>query len=301
MTVVGRVLSAGLATVQDGGRRGYAAVGVPVSGAWHRQRYLLASSLLGPAEVDRRPAVEILDGTFSMSVEAVAVVAVVGPARLTVGGHRAATGTALAVDPGVQVTVGADGPGPTYLVISGWRPPATLGSVATDTFSRLGGRPLMLGDVLVGTEEPEAFARVGAFHRLIEDASGPFRLIPTGVCAMDDIVTARWAVESTARSGVRLRGGSVVALSSTPSAPMIPGAVQVTPSGEAIILGPDGGLTGGYPVAGVIATVDRDRMSLLAPGDAVTFAEIDPVAAAGLRAEQRRRLATSLAHPAALH
>ena len=35
----------GIALVQDGGRHGFAQVGVPTSGVWHRERYLLAVAL----------------------------------------------------------------------------------------------------------------------------------------------------------------------------------------------------------------------------------------------------------------
>ena len=79
------------------------------------------------------------------------------------------------------------------------------------------------------------------------------------------------------------------------SAPMVVGAIQLTPSGEAIILGPDGGLTGGYPVVGVVATVDLDRVCLLRPGDRVRFRVVgvdDAALAHGQRAERLGRSLT---------
>ena len=63
---------------------------------------------------------------------------------------------------------------------------------------------------------------------------------------------------------------------------MVVGAIQVTPAGEAIILGPDGGLTGGYPVIGVVITADLDRVSGLVPQERVRleFVPVERAAAA---------------------
>jgi len=77
-----------------------------------------------------------------------------------------------------------------------------------------------------------------------------------------------------------------------PSGPMVEGAVQCTPAGELIILGPDGGVTGGYPVVGVIATADVDRVSEVQIDTDILFIPVDiPTAMAahrdGAEAEQR--------------
>jgi allophanate hydrolase subunit 2 len=73
------------------------------------------------------------------------------------------------------------------------------------------------------------------------------------------------------RVGVRLDGPALRRRRERelPSEPMLPGAVQVPPDGRPIVFGPDGPVTGGYPV---IAVVDNlDRVAQLRPGDALTF------------------------------
>lgn len=299
MTPIASVRSVGWATVQDGGRRGFTHVGVPVSGAWHRERYLLAASLIGAG--DRQPAIELLAGSLTLAFTQATVVAVCGPARVFVDGGRGATGAVLAVAVGSEVSIAPDGRGPVYVVIDGWRPTALLGSVSTDTFSRLGGAVLAAGDVLSGDPDPTVRDRVGAFHRPRPDPTGPLRMVADDVSSDLDLLSVRWTVLSSARSGVRLAGARAGASGVTPSAPMLPGAVQVTPAGEAFILGPDGGLTGGYPVIGVVATVDRDRVSLLAAGDSVQFRAVTVVDAAAAHADQARRLASAVTHPGQLH
>ena len=131
---------------------------------------------------------------------------------------------------------------------------------------------------------------VGTFHRSLPEPVGPVRIVEAGSPLLGPVVEQDWHVEATARSGVRLSGAVLPASATVASAPMVPGAVQLTPAGEAIVLGPDGGVTGGYPVVGVVATVDLDRISLLRPGDAVSWRTVDVRAAADACADRRARL-----------
>lgn len=297
MSVLATVRTPGLSTIQDGGRPGFTSVGVPTSGALHGVRYLIATALLSGEPDPRRPAVELLDGTLALDVVASTVLAVVGPAAISVDGRRQAEGTAVRVHAGAAVEVVHAGPGPAYVVLDGWVPPLTLGSAATDTFSRIGGGALHPGDVLRGEPTSRGVTRVGAFHRAIAAPTGPIRVTEAGHRALRAFAHATWTVASVARSGARLVGGPVPASGSVPSMPLVPGAIQVTPSGEAVVLGPDGGLTGGYPVVGVVATVDLDRLSLLRPGDAVTFRTITVDEGAAARRDQVAIVRRAVAHP----
>lgn len=298
---LGRVHHAGLATVQDGGRYGYEQVGVPAAGALHRARYLLASALLRGEPDASVPAVEILAGRFALSAETDLVLAVVGPAAVHVAGRPAAVGTVIEVATGVEVMVTPQGRGPVYLVVDGWQAARILGSASYDSFSSLGGRPLAPGDVLRGSLSGTGRDRVGSFHRPLPAQGGPLRVVAASRSGDETLLGRTWTVSTVARSGTRLGGGSTGRAAGGASMPVLPGAVQVTPSGEAIILGPDGGLTGGYPVPGVVITADLDRISLLRPGDPVTFAEVSVSQAAGLHTDARRSVSRSLAHPADLH
>jgi allophanate hydrolase subunit 2 len=75
------------------------------------------------------------------------------------------------------------------------------------------------------------------------------------------------------RVGTRLTGPRLIGADdpTAVSRPMVRGAIQVPPSGEPIVLGPDHPTTGGYPV---IATVSRAHLGSLAarrPGTLVHF------------------------------
>lgn len=285
-TALATVIRAGLATVQDGGRHGHADVGVPVAGALHRERYLQATALVHGAPDPTSPAIEVLQGVLTLRTHTASVACVVGPATWSLDGHRAAVGTTVVVPADAELALAHHGPGPAYLAIAGWRPPVTLGSASTDTFSRLGGAVLGPGLVLAGDPAVPGVPHVGSFLRALPDPSGPLRVVDAGHPGMAGMVGEPWRVVDVSRSGVRLRGPRLPAAGTVPSAPMLPGAIQLTPSGEAIILGPDGGLTGGYPVVGVVATVDLDRVSLLAAGDVVGFRRVDVAEAVRARAER---------------
>jgi biotin-dependent carboxylase-like uncharacterized protein len=74
------------------------------------------------------------------------------------------------------------------------------------------------------------------------------------------------------RVGIRLTGEVLdYAKGEIASQAVLPGAIQVPPSGQPIILGWDGPVTGGYPViAGVIAA-DLPRLAQFGPGDSLRF------------------------------
>lgn len=296
MTVLATVVEVGVATVQDSGRGGYQRIGVPVAGAWHRLRYESACRLLHDTVDAGMPAVELLAGSLQLRFSADAAVAAVGSATLTIDNRPVATGTVVHVHPGELLALEAEGP--TYLTVSGWSEAHTLGSCSTDTFSGLGGRVLAVGDELRGEPVEDLADRVGTFQRSVPDALGPIRVVAFRQSMASDFFTRRWIVQRRSRSGIRLRSaGWAGPAGSVDSMPVLPGTVQVTPDGEAIVLGPDGGLTGGYPVVGVVASADLDRLSLVRDDESLAFALTDAPTARAAWATRQRRLLKSFANP----
>jgi allophanate hydrolase subunit 2 len=291
------VRASGLATVQDGGRWGWTDIGVPVAGALHRARYLVATGLLVGNADDTCPTIELLAGRLVLDVEVATAMCVVGPANVDITGQDVPTGTVVATSPGAVVTVRHGAAGPVYVAIAGWRPRTVLGSCATDTFSGLGPRPLAAGDELAGS--PGGLERVGSFHRplaALDGSPAPLRVVGSAEPAL----ASPWTVVASSRSGVRLDGGSARGIGTASSAPLVAGALQLTPAGELIVIGRDGGVTGGYPVVGVIASCDLDRVSLLEPGDSVRFAPMGVDSAAERYERQERELRTCVVPPSAL-
>ena len=97
--------------------------------------------------------------------------------------------------------------------------------------------------------------------------------------ALAQLVGACWLVRPDSnRIGIRLAGpvlrrrpGAELSAAELPSEPTLPGAVQVPPDGQPIVLGPDAPVTGGYPVIAVVCSVDLDLLAQLRPGERVSF------------------------------
>lgn len=97
------------------------------------------------------------------------------------------------------------------------------------------------------------------------------RYLPTSECAgeLKGTVTPKFT-----RLGVRISSqlGSAVEL---PSEPICVGAIQHTPDGGMIIVGPDGPTIGGYPRLGTIIEADLHLVSRLAIGTQIRFVPVD--------------------------
>lgn len=106
-------------------------------------------------------------------------------------------------------------------------------------------------------------------------AEGPLKLLPgpaSSLVTMADLTAAKWTVSlDSDRVGIRCQGPVIGDGRELPSEPACLGAVQLTPSGTLLIVGPDGPTLGGYPKIGVVATVDHDRLAQLRPGAPIRF------------------------------
>jgi len=298
---------AGLVTAQDLGRMGFTDIGVPVSGAWHRARHRWAVALVHGDTEDAHPpypTLEILSAGLSLTFQEPQVIAIVGSADVRIDGGHAATGVALQIAANSKLDIDHRGPGPVYLALSGWQPERTLRSASTDSFSHLGGlagdgTPVARGQTLLGQPDLST-EHVGSFLRSVEPATGSISIIASDTERAESFCKEAWRVEATARSGVRLSGPKLPSPQSIASMPVVPGAIQLTPNGTAIVLGPDGGLTGGYPVVGVVASAPMDRITDFAIGDNVRFAKVNQVSAAAEFAAREQRLASAIVRPDAL-
>lgn len=67
------------------------------------------------------------------------------------------------------------------------------------------------------------------------------------------------------RVGLRLPGAGPSHRVELVSEPSTPGAIQLTPGGDLIVLGPDGPTIGGYPVVGVVVSADFARLAHAGP------------------------------------
>jgi biotin-dependent carboxylase-like uncharacterized protein len=276
------VLATGpLATVQDRGRPGLAAMGVTRSGAADGASAGLANRLVGndPAAA----VVEVTAGGLRVRAGRALLIAVTGaPAPVTVDGRAAPFAGPVPLAAGQVLALGAPPLGlRTYLAVRGGIDvPPVLGSRSTDTLSGLGPEPLRPGDRLpvgrLAAEEPIVdVAPVGApsARPVLGLLAGPRRewLEPSAWAAL---TSQEWSVTADSnRVGLRLAGPRLARARADelPSEGLVPGAVQVPPDGAPVLFLVDHPVTGGYPVLGVVATADLPAAAQLRPGDVVRF------------------------------
>jgi KipI family sensor histidine kinase inhibitor len=299
--------------VQDGGRRGVAAAGVPRAGPADPLSFALSNALVGnPADAG---ALEITGGGTRLRARAVCHVAAAGAApELSLDGDGAPGGQVLPVGPGQTLAVRRLGRGcRTYLSVAGGIVgPHAFGSAATDELCRLGPGALGGGaTVWAGRWDPPLgdHLEAGAASELepgrpveLRVVAGPHpeRFRPDALAVLAGAVF-RVGPDSN-RVGVRLRapeGTPPLRRADQDAAELdsqcvVTGAVQVPPGGDPVVLLPDHATLGGYPVVAVVASADHGLLGQCAPGTAVRLVPISADDAERARRARRRALGSAV-------
>ena len=300
------VESAGLqTTVQDLGRPGFGPEGVSASGAADPVALRLGNLL-----VENQPGVAGLELTLvggSFVFPDGAVIALTGAdLGATVNGRPLEMWASHTLEPGTKLMFGATRNfARGYLAIAGGiQVDPFLGSASTHVLSGLGGfegRALRKGDRLrIGKASKKVRRR-----RITLAALYAFK--PRKVLRVTEGPQADWfseaakqvfyrdvfrVSEESDRVGLRLEG---TALDGSTAREMITegvslGAVQVTPSGQPIILFVEQQTTGGYPKIANIIAADLHRIGQLRPRAEIRFQRTSLAVARSLWIEQERLL-----------
>ncbi|MEZ0093340.1 biotin-dependent carboxyltransferase family protein [Streptacidiphilus sp. EB129] len=271
-----------LTTVQDAGRVGVAALGVPRAGALDPEAHRLANLLVG--NPSGAAVLETTVGGVALRALEPLVAAVVGaPAPVRVDGRPAPWGAPVALAAGEVLDVGTAVSGVRcYVALGGGiTVPPVLGSRSADLLSGLGPAPLVTGRLLpVGPAigppcviDPlplpapprELVLRLDPGPRTDWFTPDALRLLGT---------TCYEVSAASNRIGLRLRGARlerVAGRGELPSEGMVLGAVQVPPDGMPVVFLADHPTTGGYPVVGVVPAADLTAAAQATPGTSVRF------------------------------
>ncbi len=280
------VLRAGLfTTIQDRGRWGQQASGVPVSGAMDLVAHRAANLIVGNSDDAATLEVTVVGPGLRMEQET--RVAITGAdLDASIDGTTAPLGVAMRCRPGSVLRFGERQWGARAYVAfdGGINVPLTFGSRATHVGAALGGidgRALVGGDRLpLGPSRAEALrasivspgtVRGGARLRILAGPQDDFFSEP----AFAVLERTRFVVTPQSnRMGYRLSGGNIPRASDREmiSDATFVGAIQVPASGEPILLMSDRQTTGGYPQMATVITADLPLAGQLAPGDWVEFA-----------------------------
>ena len=297
-----------LATLQDTGRRGWQALGIGTAGAMDLFAARVANALL--ANADDAPVLEITLGGAEFVALADGWYALCGAdLEATLDGAELPLCAPFRLANGQRLRLARARRGcRAYLATTGgFAADRVFGSAATDLRAGLGGlhgRALQRGDELKAQahREPVRLPR-RVFTSLAHPAVVPEQ--PLGLIAgpaLHAISTADRAQilgqhftvsRASDRMGLRLEEAlsSAVGLPQSLSAAVVFGTVQMPPDGKAIILGADRQTTGGYPVVGVVASVDHARVAQIRPGERLRFQVMDVIEARAALLSRERQFA----------
>lgn len=274
-----------LTTVQDRGRFGYQASGVPVAGPMDSFSHRLANQLVG-----NDPDAATLEITLigpELVVEADTTMAITGAQfDVACNDHSLPAGASFGVRAGSRVKFGRLHHGArAYLAVAGGVQTApVLGSRATHLVSRMGGlagRALVAGDRL-----PIAMGAGPRPHRKSAGLTLPpqgralLRVLPGpqdhwfAPEALKMLVSVGFRISPRSnRMGYRLEGPPLPRVKDGEliSEPVGIGAIQVPAAGEPILLMADRQTAGGYPKIGHVISADLPLAGQLAPGDFIEF------------------------------
>jgi antagonist of KipI len=298
-------------TVQDLGREGFGPMGVSASGAADAISLRIGNRLVGNAEDAAGLEMTLVGGAFLFEREA--VIAVTGADFGTLLDQMTVPiWSSTQVKAGQTLALRASSSGErsgarSYLcVVGGIAVEPFLGSASTHVLSGLGGfegRALRKGDRLeiglissllrkrnVSLEALERL-RPGKVLRVTEGPQSDW----FGKSAWEMLCGSTFRVsEQSNRMGIRLEGPRVPvdARREMITEGVSLGAIQVTPSGQPIILFVEQQTTGGYPKIANVISADLHSLGQLRPRDEVRFERIEIDEALALLREQEELLSS---------
>lgn len=271
-----------MATVQDLGRTGYRAIGVPPSGAMDREALIATNVCVG--NTPNAAALEIALGRGELRFGDDSVIAVGGARLIATLGTRA-------VQPWVPIPVHAgdtlhidrvaDGQFAYVALHGGIDVPVILGSRSTLLTAALGGydgRLLRAGDVLRASND--VAGGPGAVPPVVHDAAAAIPIMrgpqsdAFDAAAWRTLLDATFSVSRASnRAGYRLEGVTIThdVVTNRPSEPTCVGVIQVPSGGAPIVLMHDGPTVGGYPKIAVVCERAIGMLAQRAPGTSVRF------------------------------
>jgi len=308
-----------LASVQDLGRHGHRQLGICPGGALDVLALTLANRLVGNA--DRAAGLELTMGGCELQFEADTRIALAGDDfGASLDGVPLWPCWSVPVAAGQTLRLAGANAGGTkkpgvrswLAVAGGIDVPPVLGSRSTDLkagFGGLQGRALRKGDRL-----PTGVAMLDAAQRerrpfgirgpdwgpAEDDGAIALRVLPGPefelftLAAREQLWGERWRITPQSnRMGSRLEGAELRRKRSGDmlSSGVIPGTIQVPPSGQPIILMGDAQTTGGYPRIGVVIRADLWKLAQAPLNGRLRLVQVDQPQALAAWASQQRYLA----------
>ena len=287
------IITAGPHTsIQDAGRIGHQALGVPEGGALDPVSMRFANALVGNAL--GQSVLEVCMGGLTFRPITDCRIALTGTKdgylslqdetgfNLDVPSYRS-----IAIKAGRLVRLGIlpDSNTATIAIAGGFDLPLLFDSMATSPNAMIGGvegRLLKDGDMIaLGDDETPDMAEFQLAPP--EDHNGPIRIVygPQDyrftAAAKENLITTPYQITPVLnRMGMRLDGMALAHIDNAdiPSDGIVKGSIQVPGNGIPIILMADHQTTGGYTKIATVISADLPQLARMRPGQSITFQSI---------------------------
>ena len=279
-------IKSGLQTlIQDEGRRGHEAFGVPVSGVMDLKAYRLANSLVG--NLEGSPVLEITLLGPTIEFQEAAQIAITG-ANLSpkINNIEVPIYQTLDIPKGGMLSFGRVQNGcRAYLAINGiWKIKKWLDSFSAFPFDDGEATPdsfIKKGDILtIESQKYFSIKKIEKDHYPIITASPSIRVMagPEFEKFTRKDIASFFSSEYTISSESNRMGYKLCEqlpdfqpIKEVISSGIVPGTIQITNAGQPIILMKDAQTTGGYARMANVISEDLDVLAQLKPGDELRF------------------------------
>ena len=287
-------------TIQDAGRFGYRSFGVPVSGAMDQPAFYTANALAGNKK--NAACIECTMGGLQLQFKKNAVIAVAGGGAAFVNGQLIKIGQPLSVSKNDMLEIRYNNDGMrTYIAVKGGFDSNNIMN-SRSVYAKAGiGAPLkkeqglLFGNML--SADPKRITEslslpVYNSEALIRIIAGPEShwMDPESIQQLSSQLFA--LSNQCDRMGYQLKADplSLNEHKELLSTAVTKGTVQLTPSGQLIILMSDCQTTGGYPRVAQVAAVDLPVLAQLKPGDKIRFNNISFEQAEALYLSEQKKI-----------
>ncbi|WJG11049.1 biotin-dependent carboxyltransferase family protein [Aliiglaciecola sp. LCG003] len=284
-----KIISSGiLALLVDGGRVGFASIGITQGGPVDFHACQWANWLCGNLGI--KASIELLGSGASFEVNQACYIAVTGGAnKVEINGHSFPAWRSFTLQGGDKLTISeATGGAISYLAIyTGFHIDTVFGSCTTVPRDALGGidgkgSSLRVNDILPFTahrgtckfapDDAHPITNKVASIRVVQG----YQVKEFAHRWLQQFYSQEYTVSNqTSRMAARFTGKSILAPSkSMYSEGITRGAVQIPPDGIPIVMLNDRQTIGGYHKIGSVLSIDCDRLAQLSAGQKVIFKAI---------------------------
>lgn len=270
-------------TYQDAGRQGWRRFGIAPCGFIDTHSARLANRLVNNLPDDT--VIEIGPGGATVDIHHDTWLALTGAGSITLENPIVNAATFIRGGITLTITPTANGLWSYLAVPGGWQTESAFNSTSYHARSGI-GTAINIGSFLVANDAPKGdlFPGISLRRPVPEDirnfcrppkirtTEGP-HLDRCDDDVLDQFLASTWQISAHGfdRTGYQLTGQRLADTRTIHSTPIIPGSIQLPPSGQPIVTMNDGPTVGGYPVIAVVHPDDLSWLSQTPPGTDIHF------------------------------